>query len=153
MNFPEHLLNCGGYNLELENNNEKKRVGIYIKFDVKYERRLDLEKSGFHIVILDIYVNTRIIIINVYRTFRPPNGCSPDQFFNDQLDIVKKALCSNVYVLGDFNLDVRMSDINDYQRKNSLSLLNDLALNNNLIQIINFATWSRILKGAEKSLF
>ena len=29
-NFPEEVLNCGGYNLELKLNDEKKRAGIYV---------------------------------------------------------------------------------------------------------------------------
>ena len=34
-NFPENVLNTGGFNLELELNDVKKRVGIYIHKDIK----------------------------------------------------------------------------------------------------------------------
>ena len=67
MNFPEKILNCGGYTLELENNSEKKRAGIYLKNDIKYKRRIDLEKQYFHIVIGDVVVNVKIRIINIYQ--------------------------------------------------------------------------------------
>ena len=40
-NFPEKLLDCGGYTLELELNSEKKRAGIYLRNDLKYKRRND----------------------------------------------------------------------------------------------------------------
>ena len=50
--FPENILNCNGFNLELEMNAIKKRVGIYIRKDLKYRRREDLEKIGMHIVIM-----------------------------------------------------------------------------------------------------
>ena len=52
--FPENLLNCGSYNLELEQNTMKKRVGIYLHKDLNYLRRRDLEKEDLHIVIIDI---------------------------------------------------------------------------------------------------
>ena len=42
--FPENVLNCGNYVLELETNEDKKRVGFYTRSDVKYLRRKDLEK-------------------------------------------------------------------------------------------------------------
>ena len=42
-NFSESILNFGGYNLELETNTEKKRAGIYLRTDLKYKRRKDLE--------------------------------------------------------------------------------------------------------------
>ena len=56
LGFPEKLLNCGGYNIELEQNSQKKRVGIYIQRDVVYKRRIDLEKEDHHIVIICLYV-------------------------------------------------------------------------------------------------
>ena len=34
--FPENILNCGGYSLELESNDTKKRAGIYIGKYIKY---------------------------------------------------------------------------------------------------------------------
>ena len=50
LSFLEVSLNCNGYNLELELNKEKKRVGIYIRQDINYCRRSDLEKAGCHII-------------------------------------------------------------------------------------------------------
>ena len=47
--FPEQILNCRNYRLELEKNDLKKRVGFYVKQDLKYTRRLDLEKDNMHV--------------------------------------------------------------------------------------------------------
>ena len=52
--FPENVLNCGGYNVELEMNTTKKRVGFYIQSSVNYVRRMDLEKADHHVAIVDI---------------------------------------------------------------------------------------------------
>ena len=34
--FPENILNCGGFTIELEKNDVKKRAGIYISTGVNY---------------------------------------------------------------------------------------------------------------------
>ena len=54
MGFHENVLNCGGYNIELEQNSVKKRLGIYIQQELNYVRRTDLEKDVNHIVIIDL---------------------------------------------------------------------------------------------------
>ena len=149
-NFPEKVLDCGGYTLELELNSDKKRAGIYLQNDLNYVRRDDLEKEDFHIVIVDVFTNVKIRIINVYRSFRPPNRMTPDAFFVEQIKILSNALCNNCFVMGDFNLDARMSNRQDYLRKEPLKLLNDFALDNNLSQIIEFCTWSRTINGIKK---
>ena len=41
--FPKNILNCNNYNLELEKNSLKKRVGIYIHRDINYTRKTELE--------------------------------------------------------------------------------------------------------------
>ena len=74
--FPENILNCKGYNIELELNSVKKRVGIYVHKNVNYTRRLDLEKENHHVVILDVKCKTDFRIITLYRSFRPQGGIS-----------------------------------------------------------------------------
>ena len=54
---------------------------------------------------------------NVYRLFHPPDGTSASQFFARQLRVVKNALCSNCYILGDFNLDGGNDLRPDYNNK------------------------------------
>ena len=52
--------------------------------------------------------------------------------------------------MGDFNLDAKMSNRNDYNRKVPLQILNDFALENQLIQTVDFFTWSRNINGNRK---
>ena len=60
--FPERILNCGhSLVAELEPNASKKRVGSYIRNDVK---RNDLEKLNFHIIDIECKID-RLRIINV----------------------------------------------------------------------------------------
>ena len=66
MGFPENVLNYGGYNTELEQNNEKKHVGFYIRKDLNYIRRKDLEKENCHVVIIDVKSSLSLRIITLY---------------------------------------------------------------------------------------
>ena len=54
--------------------------------------------------------------------------------------------------MGDFNLDAKMKNRPDYDRKNLLEKISTLSLEKNLVQIVNFDTWSRVINGIKKSL-
>ena len=149
-NFPVNILNCGNYTVELENNTEKRRVGIYLHKDIKYIRRFDLEKLDRHIVIVDIIASRRFRLINLYRSFRPQGRLTPQAFFKEQLIVLKNALTKDCLVMGDFNLDVNMTMRPDYPYKIPLENLTDFANFNNLTQIVNFNTWSRTVNGTRK---
>ena len=148
--YPEEILDCNGYILELELNNQKKRSGIYVRKNVNYVRRKDLEKENYHIVIIDVTSDVNFRLICVYRSFRPPVLASPTAFFVTKLSIIGNALTSNCYVMGDLNLDARMEGRPDYDRKIPLSILTNFAQENNLIQIVNETTWSRVINGTKK---
>ena len=62
--FPDNIPNCGNYVLELETNDLKKRAGFYIRLDVKYTRRKDLEKENLHFVIIDLHLDVECWVIN-----------------------------------------------------------------------------------------
>ena len=108
------------------------------------------EDQDFHIVVVDVILNVKIRIINIYWSFRPPNLMTPEAFFVEQLYILNNAMCKNCYIMGDFNLDAKMSNRNDYNRKVPLQILNDFALENQLIQTVDFFTWSRNINGNRK---
>ena len=78
------MLNCNGYTLELELNEDKKRVVIYIAQSIEYIRRKDLEETGCHVVIIDVELKTKFCIIALYHSFRPP-VMSPAQLFIKQV--------------------------------------------------------------------
>ena len=75
VNFDCNLLNIPGYLLEIEENVNKRRVGCYIRDNVKYTRRKDLESVNCHMVILDLLGQRESTkrIINLYRSFNPAN--------------------------------------------------------------------------------
>ena len=71
-------------------------------------------------IIIDVYSEHKIIIINLYRSFRPLGMLSPRAFLKIQMDILKCALTSNCIILGDFKLDARMVGRSDYIIKQEL---------------------------------
>ena len=105
------MLSLPDWNIEVEANSEKARVGIYIKTNISYKRRIDLEGTDSNIIIIDLSCSTRII--NVYRNFNPQGGVSARNKFNYQLGIISNALNKETILLGDFNLDYsKFHDIN-----------------------------------------
>ena len=74
-------LSVSQYCLELENNSVKSRVGLYISKDINYVRRTDIEGLNSHIVIIDITGESKLRVINVYRSFAPQVGESQQSKF------------------------------------------------------------------------
>ena len=75
---------------------------------------------------------------------------SPTDFFRGQLEILNNAVVDNCIILGDFNLDAGMEERQDYGYKYPLELLSNFVFENNLFQVVNFNTWSRVIYGIKK---
>ena len=95
-------------------------MGTYIPKDIIYTRRGGLEKADHHVVIIDLHASKTVRIINLYRSFRPNDGISPESLFNSQLDLVKRSLSKNCILMGDFNLDLNMERRLDHCKRTYL---------------------------------
>ena len=69
--YPSRLLSFPGYNIEVESNEVKSRVATYIKDNINYNRRPELEGKNSNLLIIDIEQEPRFRIINIYRSFNP----------------------------------------------------------------------------------
>ena len=132
-----NLLSIPGYILEIEENLNNRRVGYYIRDNVKYNRRKDLESLNCHIVILDLFDadNNLKRLIGIYRSFNPI-GNTARNLFIEQLRIVKKCFNDESILMGDLNLDFNRKFDIDYCRAD---LFNDFDLHLdtlNLVQLI-----------------
>ena len=150
VNLDHKLLSFPGFNYESENNSEKSRVGMYINSSLKYNRRNNLEGPNSHVIIVDVKSERDLRIINVYRSFNPSGGKTPRQFFTYQLSLIKAAMTNNCILLGDFNLDWNLKGVHGYAFKNYFRDMDEELSEFNLIQIINTATWSRIVRDVLK---
>ena len=137
-------LSTSKYCLELENNSVKARVGIYITKKLNYIRRTDLEGINSHIVIIDL-VESKLRVINIYRSFSPQGGESQHTKFKDQITTVRNAVCEKFIILGDFNLDYSFKNDVNYRYSNMFNDFDSLFDNINLIQMVELPTWSRII--------
>ena len=80
-------------------------------------------------------------IINLYRSFNPQNETAKE-LFKRQLEIIRMSFTNNTVILGDMNIDYDKKEDVNYSNA-SLFELFDLKLGPlNLIQIVNFKTWS-----------
>ena len=76
------LLSFNGYNLMIENNVEKSRVGIFIRNEIKCKRRSELEGQSNGIIIIDVDLKKKYRIMNLYRVFNPTDGRSQRHYIN-----------------------------------------------------------------------
>ena len=147
--YPEQLLTNKDFKIEIELNTRKARSAILINNRVNYQRRHDLEVNDSHIVIIDVNSSPNYRIINIYRSFNPPNSLSQKTAFKNQLQIIKLAIESaqnrEILVLGDFNLDDAKHNAIDYRCRDLFGDLDDVFDELNLIQMVHFPTWQRIV--------
>ena len=147
-NFDHNLLSFPGYNYESELNDIKSRVGTYVRKGLDYVRRTDLEGTNSHLVVIDLKTNKRII--NLYRSFNPPNNLSPRTFFNKQLSLLRLAINKNTILMGDFNLDWAKKELATYPFKSYFEDLDSLLVAVNFTQLVNFPTWSRVVNNVRR---
>ena len=146
-NIDHNLMSFNNFNYESESNNKRSRVGCYISTSLNYVRRSDLEESDLHIVIIDIKSIKNLRIINVYRPFNPLIHVNPRTFFNNQLQIIRNAYTRNTILLGDFNLDWNKKGAHEYAFKNYFNDMSEKLNDVDMIQLVKFPTWSRIVNG------
>ena len=103
------------------------------------------EGKDSNIIIIDLVGESKLRIINIYRSFAPQGGESQQLKFKYQLKVMRNAICENFVVLGDFNLDYSLKNNVDYRYANMFGDFNDVFENYNLIQMVEFPTWSRII--------
>ena len=149
--YPTELLTFKGYNYENETNDLKSRCGVYVSNRISYTRRQDLEIKNMHVIILDVNDTKKHRIINIYRSFNPQSTSSQKQFFEAQLLLIQTNITSNTIILGDFNLDQNKIYNPNYSHKLYFEALNTAFQPHNLMQIVDFDTWSRIINNETKS--
>ena len=144
-NFPVEMLTFKGYNYENESCTDKSRCGIYVTDKVSYVRRCDLEVAGVHAIIIDLKDKKNTRIINVYRSFNPPNNQTQREHFDSLLHLLNANITNNTIMIGDFNLDYsKRFDIN-YSYKNYFTAFEMITSEHGLLQLINFPTWHRTI--------
>jgi hypothetical protein len=115
--IPLNILSFSGYNYEGESNTKKARAGTYIRDNLYYIRRSDLEGVDSHLFIVDVMGSKQLHIINVYRCFNPQDGSAAREKFISQLLLIKSAFVPGTIIMGDFNLDANKQFQANYTHK------------------------------------
>ena len=140
-------LNIKGYAMEVESNEKKMRIATYIKNNLPYKRRLDLEKQNLHLMILDVQTNPITRLISIYRTFQPQDGSTSRDHFNKQLKIIDKATTPNTILLGDWNLDENKRYLINYNQRQLFNDFNQILGHHQFNQLVREPTWERMVEG------
>ena len=152
--YQQNLLSSKNYKIEIEQSNSKARNATVVKNNIDYIRRSDLECEDCSIVILDINTLPKLRLINIYRSFNPPNNKSPIEAFKQQISIIKNSLthCDNreIIIIGDFNIDYKSKNLQTYRLKNYFDVLDEAFDPLNLIQMVKFPTWQRVINNNKK---
>jgi exonuclease III len=139
------LLSFPGYAIEVENNDIKRRVAIYVSNRIKYRRRNDLEGSNNHFVIIDLVGGQELRLISICRSFKTHASMSAKDKFEEQLSSVKNVMTNNTIFLGDFNLDYSKKFDITYCNKYLLTVLTQL------YPTLGFSNMLTLLRGPEWS--
>ena len=140
--------------LRWKKNTKKARCAIAIRDNIEYKRRSDLEETNSGIVVIDINNSKNYRIINLYRQFTPPNNLTQTEHFTLQLrniELLSQNLNGRkIIIAGDFNLDDSKRYSHSYTNRNLFEILNSTFDDLNLIQLVEFPTWQRIINNVKK---
>ena len=152
--FPIGLLTFKDYNIEAETNSVKSRCCTFIKRDINYMRRRDLEGEDNNLVIIEVGDAHKYLVINLYRSFSKQHNVSFIDRFHAQLKLIKQTIDKHPYhqtvIMGDFNLNYSLNHKTSYNYKSFFEKLNEVFTPLNLKQIVNFSTWSRVINNQLK---
>ena len=153
VNLNTDLLTFPGYSIEVESNDNKQRVAVYVSNRLNYRRRNDLEGSNNHIIIIDLIGGQDLRIMTIYRTFKPFENMTAREKFEIQLNLVKNAMSKNTIFLGDFNIDYAKKFDITYSNKHLFDSFDNILSHLGLFQHVNFATWQRLVNGSLKESY
>ena len=96
----------------------------------------------------------KYLIINAQRSFAVQKGVPTVVRFVTQVETIHWAVKDNPdlipVVVSDFNLDYKLINNSQYHLQNLFDLLNETMDEGNMIQIINFTTWSHRINGIKR---
>ena len=93
-------------------------------------------------------------VVNLYRQFNPPNNLTQVDHFSLHINKIQNTISTlnsrKIKIAGDFNLDDAKRNIIEYRYKNLFKMQNAAFDELNLIQIIEFPTWQRVINNVLK---
>ena len=156
------------YNLELSQTYGQlnSRTCCYIRSKIKYERLKDQESNKVELISIKAILSyvccicvrsdpkVELILIKTnsymlcgfYRLFLLPNHNNELEYISETVSLLENIKNENVILLGDFNMDFRKVNNQDYKNARLYNLLETVLIEKTLVQIINEPTWQRKCK-------
>lgn len=140
VNIDDKLLCQNGYVFERKDRSEKMGGGVlcYVREDVVYKRRTDLEGS-LEIICLEI-INKSSKNITVGFVYRPPDMRT--DWLDHFADVLESAMLekNELIIMGDFNVDILKGNNSAENTDSKLRKLEQITKSANLCQVINSPT-------------
>ena len=145
--------NVAGYEVEFEKSHEEHKVRtlIYIHNLLEYSRRRDLEKTESHIILISL-PKMGFGIASIYRTYKLTHKPSHAAALEEQMSIIKSfaAIQRDLIIAGDLNLDYNKRADPGYHLRGLYDMWLSLEDDCQLVQCVDFTTWSRTCQGQLK---
>jgi hypothetical protein len=72
-------------------------VAIYTKNTLPKKLRTDLEGNNSNIIVIDLDLKFKCRVINLHRSFNPPNNFNQNEHLKYKLDLIKTAVQEKNY--------------------------------------------------------
>ena len=144
-------LQIKGFTLEIETNTKKKRIATYIKNEIPYKRRNDLEQPDLHLMIIDVETKPTTRLISIYRTFNPQDGSTAREHFRKQLRVINETKINSTVLIGDFNLDESKRHQINYSQRLLFQDFEEINGHHQFTQLVTEPTWERQIEGRLKN--
>ena len=147
------MYSIANYGVEFEKSHKEHKVRtlIYVHNSLEYSRRHDLEKAESHVILISL-PKRGFGIASIYRTYKLTHKPSHAAALGEQMSIIKSfaAVQRDVIITGDLNLDYNKRAEPGYHLRALYDMWMSLEDDCQLVQCVDFATWSRTCQGQLK---
>jgi len=139
-----------GYITEYEktHENQKLRTLMYVKASLNHKRRRDLEKAESHIILITV-TKKNFGLASIYRTYKLMHKATYEEALDEQFSVLKTFVGAqdNAIIMGDINFDYNKRTDQSYHHRRLYDRWLGLEEECQLIQLVDFTTWSRTCRG------
>ena len=146
---PLNHLKIENYNLELSPTFDQlnSRTCCYVSSKLKYKRLTNHENNKVELIAIETMNN---VLCGLYRPFLLPNHISEMEYIKDVLGVLNEACHPNMIIIGDFNIDLSKTNLQNYKYANIYNELESYFIENTFVQLIKKTTWQRKYKDTLK---
>ena len=139
--------------MECEKTSERSKIRtiMYVKDTLSYRRHLDLEKAESHIILLS-FTKKGFGLASIYRTYKLTHKSTYEDALEEQISVLESFMKEqeSVIIAGDINFDYNRRTDPSYHLRRLYDKWLSLEEVSQLVQLVDFKTWSRTCQGQLK---